>query len=483
MSLLKELMLGESLTKEMIHTQIDKAFIPLVEAELGTIKTIINNYDSRKGSDILSDSTVLSKIDNINKILSDRFGYKITVVNRDDGLISTIPVYPPNFSVLNGSATGFINSMSEYFTGKDKIYASPKDIKDYSKNVDAVYNNILNSYKALRDQLNKSNVMVDNKNAKINNLPNDYNVFIFMNFSYLLNAKGLNVSPSELMAGMLHEIGHNFTSFEKSIYSVYNTVLLMDSIQETINNKNTDPINVIKISYDKATGQKEASKNKDTLSVLSAVYNSLNGKNFGDDKLNQNSRISAEQQADQFVSRFAYGKELSTMLMKVGITERELTSVEVENNKGVVTTLVIIMAAGAAMASPLVAILPLWYLVFSFGFSVGEIRDYNNHNKIYDTGVRRLLRLKQDAIRQIRLMDKKTIESETIKRLEDTILIINMQVKILTDETNKGFLQKFFDRYQYEYKTKKVVNMVELVEELTENDLHYLNLKIKQMKA
>lgn len=474
MKALKSIIDSGMLTYEMIHTQSDRVFIPLVLKELEYIKTSIINSDTRNGKVLVDAKDIQKSITKLSEILSDRFGFQINVIDKMHGNISTTPIYPPAFNVLNGGASKFIESLTEYFSSKDLKYLNAKNIFSFDKNVDDVYNNIYKSYKTLKEHLIKNNVVVDNKNAKIYNLPKDYNVFINIDFTFLLNTRGLNLTAEMLLGTLLHEIGHVYTSFEKSILSVYNTVVLLDTIKESINNKNEDPINIIKITMGKISGEKNLFKDRDTISALIAMKSSLDGYNFADDKFYQNSRISAEQQADQFVSRFGYAKELTEALVKLGINER--MRVESDSMSPIGILLFFILFILFVPAGAVLLVLIAYLAVIS---DKSTLQDFNKYDKLYDTGVRRLLRIKQDSIRQMRLLSK-DIDKDLFKRLEDTILVVDANIKILTNSENKTFLNKYFDKYQYDSKTKKVVNMLEITEELMENDLHYLNLKLKQ---
>lgn len=471
---------NENITHEMIHTQTDRGFIPLVVKELDVIKNIIINNDIRSSNTLIDNNDFKKVVSKVNNLLSERFKYNINIIDRVGIGLATVPVYPPNFNVLNGSSSRFIESLSDYFSQdklKDKKYLDPKEILNFDKNVDDVYNNIYKSYKALREQLNKSHVVIDNKNATISNLPKDYNVFIYIDFTFVMHDKGLNLTSEELLAAILHEVGHTYTAFEKSVYSVYSTVVLLDTIQESINNKNNDPINVLKISYDKMTGTNGTLKNKDTIEVISTLRDNLEGYNYNDDKFYQNSRISSEQQADQFVSRFGLGKELIIGLEKLGTSYRMFNSMESGGATSFIT-----LSLLALIFNPGVGFIMVFFTIICLITGTEELKEYNKYDKIYDSGVRRYLRVKQDAIRQMRLLDKNKYDKELFKRLEDAVLTVDAKLKILTNEKSKTFLNKFYDRYQYDAKTKKVVNMLELVEELMENDLHYLSLKIKELK-
>ena len=476
MSLLKDVMgLEGTLTHEMIHTQTDIKFLSEVEDRIRSIKNFVVQEDIRNIKNLLENKDIIKHMEDINSILTKRFGFSITLINRNRSGLSTIPVYPPNYNVLNGSSLDFIKALKEYFTNPKnatKIYKSNSSIKDYDASVDDVYNSIYKSYKSLKESLDKNKVVIDLKNARIENLPKEYNVFIFIDICYALHNKGQNRSPEDLMAGILHEIGHTFTSFEKSIYSVYNTMVLLDTIREVKNSKENDIVNIIEITNNRL-GIKSSQKG-DTISALVALKDSLDGYVFTDDKTLQNSRISAEQQADQFANRFGYGKQSMIGLSTYGTFFRMMGSVEAsyESSKVGAVLILMLMLVYFPIGIPLIITMIL--------SDITEIRDYHRYNKAYDDDIRRTLRFKQDAIRQIRLLDGKTIDKDIIKRLEDTIEFADAKIQILSNPDNKTFITKFYDKYQYDSTTKKVVNMLEISESLMENDLHYINLKLKE---
>ena len=245
MSLLKQatnnIELGNTLTHEMIHTQTDTTFLKEVEDRLTGIKNFVIQEDVRNIKYLLDNKNIVKYLEEINEILTKRFGFEINIINRVGGGLSTLPVYPPQYNVLNGDSINFLKHLSSFFNGKDmldKVFKKAKDVKDKDMDYNDVYNNVYKSYKSLKEHLERNKVIIDLKNAKIHNLPKEYNVFIFVDICYVLHNKGQNRTPQDLMAGILHEIGHTYTAFEKSIYSVYNTMVLLDTIRETNNNNN-----------------------------------------------------------------------------------------------------------------------------------------------------------------------------------------------------------------------------------------------------
>lgn len=475
MSLLKNatdnIELGRNLTHEMIHTQTDIVFTTELEKEIQFIKTEVNKEDIRSSKNFFKNALATKSLKSIGDILSKRFGFEINFIFEEGAGLCTIPVYPSEYNIVTDIAKYY---QGEYrYKSKSDTVMSPKDIKDFKESSDHVYQNIYKAFDSLNKKLAKENVVIDLKKAKIHNLPKEYNIFIIADIAYALHEKGLKWTASELVAGILHEVGHSFTLFEKSIYTVKNTILLMDTIKEQLNNKNNNTDDIINITYKKISNKTSVDN---TLNTSAALTEFLNGYSFVDDKFEQNSRISAEQQADQFASRFGYGKELVTLISSYGDNYRLKTTFEVLLEGGNIGGLILVLAGVIINPGGTIAFMAVLFLIEILG-----LRNYNKLWKQYDTDLRRYLRIKQDAIRQLRLYNKKDVINQAMyKRLEDTILLITTKVEIMSNMNNRNFLNKFVDKIESDVNTKKVVNMLEISESLMENDLHYLNLKLKE---
>ncbi len=475
MSLLKNatdnIELGFYLTHEMIHSQTDIVFTAELEKEIQFIKTEINKEDIRSSKNFFKNEIATKSLKNISNILSKRFGFSINFIFEEGCGLCTIPVYPSEYNIVIDIAK-YYNGENRY-KSKSETIMSPNDIKDFKESSEHVYQNIYKAFDALNKKLKKENVVIDLKNAKIHNLPEEYHIFIISDIAYALHEKGLKWSSGELVAGLLHEIGHSFTLFEKSIYTVKNTILLMDTVKEQLNSKNNNTDDIINITYKKLSNKTSVDN---TLNTSAALTEYLNGYSFVDDKFEQNSRISAEQQADQFASRFGYGKELVTLVSTYGDNYRLKTTFEVLLEGGNIGGLLLVLAGVIINPGGTIGAMIGLFLVEILG-----LRNYNKFWKQYDTDLRRYLRIKQDAIRQLRLYNKKDVINQAMyKRLEDTILLVTTKVDIMSNMNNRNFLNKFVDKLESDASTKKVVNMLEISESLMENDLHYLNLKLKE---
>lgn len=124
-----------------------------------------------------------------------------------------------------------------------------------------------------------------------------------------------------------------------------------------------------------------------------------------------------------------------------------------------------------------------WGLLI-IGILTAYLRKANNYFKkesIYELNQFRLLRLKQDNIRQLRLLDKKA-DKELVKKIMTNIEEIDERIKYIlyTSEALKknSYLRKVLIEGQIDKDTKSLLDMNDLVYDLMENDLHVKYRKI-----
>lgn len=488
-----ELSLQEDLTFEMIQSQTDVAFINDLRKDIEYIKNVIDVNDIRKASKLdFNYPEANAAVRRLSEVLTKRFGFNINIFLRDHLNCSTNVVVPGSFNVLNGDNDWF-DGMKEYFKSKgSKVYKDIKSFIDFTKNIDDYYNLVYNNIKEMEKVYDKFNIVVDNKNAKIHGLPKDFSVLLTMDLCYYLNSKGVNASVDELIAIILHEIGHNFTSFEKLYYKVKNSIVVLEAIRETVSNNVKDNITALRLVSKRLGGP--VTGNGET-ELLIDIKNKLTGE-YGDDKFGQINRTSAEQQADQFVSRFGMGAALATGLTRTGYWVRPKYD-ELEQQIGIAILLAIVLngyaiwiLAGAMVSAGTGAIVLISTMIFSaifianaFGTVKRVTQDYFKHINLYEMDYQRLLRVKQDCIRQIRMLDKKT-EKLLLENLLYNIKIVEEKLRIIDGIVEYKKANSFIDKYilnnLMDTKTKSILNINDMVQSLMENDLHY---KIKTLKG
>ena len=110
-------------------------------------------------------------------------------------------------------------------------------------------------------------------------------------------------------------------------------------------------------------------------------------------------------------------------------------------------------------------------------------QDYFKHINLYEMDYQRLLRVKQDCIRQIRMLDKKT-EKLLLENLLYNIKVVEERLRIIDDIVEYKKANSFIDKYLLnnlmDPKTKSILNISDITQSLMENDLHY---KIKTLKG
>jgi hypothetical protein len=98
----------------------------------------------------------------------------------------------------------------------------------------------------------------------------------------------------------------------------------------------------------------------------------------------------------------------------------------------------------------------------------------------YELDYQRVLRLKQDAIRQLRLLDKKD-DKILVNRLMDNIVILDERLSFINsimEEAKKDIFKKWMMENQFDPKSNSILTMNNLVQDLMENNLH---IKTKQL--
>lgn len=169
---------------------------------------------------------------------------------------------------------------------------------------------------------------VDLANAKLGGLFSEYEHKLFLNYVVLF--KELDMTPSEVTAVTLHELGHLFTTCEYTDRMDSNNQIMM-GVAEYIANKKRD----VDLSYvytelkkvDPKINEEEVDKICGGDRIIAgyhwyrfigravlADFDSQNGKAPGEKVYDQ---TSSEAVSDNFCTRFGYGKELISALDKM----------------------------------------------------------------------------------------------------------------------------------------------------------------------
>lgn len=470
----------EVLTCEMIMPQTDTKFLTELRVLISDLANTVNSKDYRNTSVLIEENpNVHEKITKISEVLSKRFNFNISLTLEPSMSACTTVTVPGSLSILSNS--DWMVSLKEYFDKKKgMIYKDIKTMSDFKRNVDDYYNQLYKNVKAFDKILDNFNISIDLKNATISGLPKDYWLLMRADFCYLLNRKGNNLSPDELIAILLHEIGHNFTTFEKLYFNIRNSAVILDAIRDTANNGVKDIPSILKIVSKKMGNN----PNKNSMELLVDLRRTTIGSLPGEVVQYNN-----EQQADQFVTRFGLGAPLATGLTKYGawvrITNATLVDkIETAVSTGIVLSLLVIptimVPAAFVAATVLLATTVGMYISNQLTNLTNNIQAKQS-DVAYEMDYTRTLRIKQDLIRQVRILDK-VKDKLLIKQILESVEIIDEKLvfieNLIEKVKNNSWIERYIMARQFSDKQKSLIEMNDLVQELMENELHLKLLKL-----
>ena len=460
------------LSKEMIKPQPNDWVVPAIENMFKKIQDEVSKLGNNIKGAYFKNKNIKKYYAEIDKLVKDRFGIPIHHAYAPIPYAVYTVAPKSTFNTIKRFNLGIIGSIAN--NAKD----SNTDVVDMTK-ADQRMQAMANLTKAnaeLEKTLNSDGVIIDLDKAVIKNLPKDYYIQVITS-PYILFEK-FNFSPLEVTALLLHEVGHAFTHLEYSYKNVALTTNLVDTITENVA-KNKSTKDILKIVYqDVLDGNPDDVKDGNLITIgLKTInkyqaYVMYNNNNFHSD-------TDSEQLADQFSARMGLGNELilslNTIIKTYGYRPpaQDPSTGEYLLVFGV-TAMYIIMAA-SALGSVIGAI---FGIIISAVLALKLYRE-KSPSSTYDDDYRRLKRIRNDMVRQMRLykLDKKIIQSYL-----DTIDYTDKLLAKLKVPKYESIITKIY----YRMHTSKV-NMIDvkyieqLTEDLMENDLHTASMKLKMV--
>ena len=383
----------------------------------------------------------------ITKLIKDRLGIKIELII-DDPYVDAA-CYP--------GAWFNINTVMQQKPWRNieiiRIY-DPKRARDYEKR-----------YQEFRKY--KKDNWVDTKNAKIGGFFTEYAFELFFNFNQLRSAK---LTPKEMAAIFMHEMGHIFTFieyFDRTIETNQTLACVLNSLEDADGDA-SDPKHIYRLKeIDKINGTEfidslEGINNKEVITtvVLNETMEAI--------KLNSNVNTSnyndsaGESQADVFSSRFGLGRDLATGLYKLhksfGFDPR------VSLFALITQTFLDIFFLVFAISGFLIGFGALIAIVFVVN---GYYNAEHKRNYTYDDLPIRLTRMKEQVVTELKNPKlSKELKKELIKNIE------NIETCIKGSYKYKHLLGHLFDLLlPAARREKKAIEVQRKLEELTANDL------------
>lgn len=389
---------------EVIAFQNDEPFIDRATSAIDTILAVANGSRAK-----LKTTEGKKALANLAKVFTDRFNIQFAV-DCDDTECNAYSVcfspimdqYLRNTQFMNISGT--LDNIEKFkkkspdsysnVTEKDVDMSKVKGLYDYWDN----YANIttINLFKSIKD----SKFELDLNNAKVKSGKNLLG-YIAADFIGFPN-KGCN--SREILAILLHEVGHAFNELER-VYMVYNNVfILQDVLVEEYAKKNKTPADVLKIFYSKTDLEQDKDKPSTIAGVILAANKSIiRGIDSG--RVTSYDLSNHEQLADEFAARFGLGAEIISAFEKADyLTGADERSMVAEGSLGAIamglglTAYGMIAAAIGAIGFAVISLLPAILLLWLGSSSIINI---NKNGTVYDTIERRIQRLRNTTVRRM----------------------------------------------------------------------------------
>ncbi len=281
----------------LISFQFDRSDVSKAEdIMIDIVKNInVDGYTS-------TDKTVASKVKDLSKVLSGIVGFNVSLTYSAGSNFCTY-IIPAK---INDALLNNVNDVAEYY---ESTKSDGSISEEYYKKNDTIDSMLGRGYEVLNNTLSTNGIKVDLDKGKIVGIPNDFHQLVLVDFSYVLDTYKL--TARECLACIMHEIGHTFTYY-KQLGSVYaNMTTLLDTIKEEYLVKNSSPRETITIAYNKISKNKKDIDDKPTEEVVIDL-----GRMILTTDTNLTSK-EVESQSDVFATRYGFGEELSTALVKM----------------------------------------------------------------------------------------------------------------------------------------------------------------------
>jgi len=422
-------------------------------------------------------------INELERRFTKRFGVSFKLVNADDMLAAVIPTPPLNDNVLgDGAETNYdifssMLNLGNCEDGECSHIKKPRgtkeirDIQDVLLDEKSVVWHIWSSFNKMSKTLNADGVTVNNKKATIDGLPKDYTIFILVDFKLAINVYKLN--SREMLAIMLHEIGHSYTYIEQSYRTVRETSVLLDTLRHEIG-KGKSFTETMKIMYKKMDGKKDI-EDKGTTRVFLEVLDLYMDKTKDLDMNNPHSGTDSEQVADMFATRFGYGGDLARGLELV--IHNNYNIIRFIQSVVIATFLYIMLATldiVAALSITIFVLVKILVIYFVYTRVLDIVVPHKYKRETYDRLRQRYNRIKLDIVRQIRASDlPKEIIREYVKEFNSIDKLVNK-----TDK-DKRFTELLASTMPWNKGSVRRKLLEQTLEEMSENRLYVASGSLK----
>ena len=426
------------LATESVATQSDR-FGESIESLVSMIVADIDDGAIKSSKDVAGNPIV----HRLEARIFDRLKIKVSFVV-DEHLAAVLPFYSNKNHVF----------IHEYFRGRF-------DIRDQNK--------LLKTFQGKTGTVNLDK-------ATLSGIYSEYTHPFFIDFYKL--RKIFELSAAEITGVMLHELGHAF-------YACYyadrsdRTNQVLASISRHIVNKEEGDIEYVYRELDKITpsGAREAADkmvNGNRVVAGMAFFKVTVGVVRSQMEDDHYSNTSFEQRADNFASRFGYGKPLVLALDKLstGSAEKSFVARSFVHIATILPTILLISALLTTLLGPgfLAFALCTFYNLVYFSIFREDMKDYT-----YDKLKFRYLRIRQDMVDQLK---NTKLPKNVVADLVEMVYAIDVSIKETADvKTLPSYIANFV--FSGARKTSDSIDEQQVMEALASNDLFLKSAELR----
>ena len=487
------------LNQEMIAYQNDKPFIDAATAAIQNIfdNCGVNNSNINKGEGAKA-------IKALEDIFTKRFGVKVIFGSNSEYSTHTL---------CSGSTIGFDynNFVNLYGTFEVLDKFKEKDPEFYNKLVNGTIDfndpkykdqtkwfkelgNI--SFYSILDQVKKTGLTLDVKNAKIVNPPKNYSVYISSDWYHYTN--DLKIDPKEQLSVLLHEFGHNWYQLENMMKLYANVDILNDTLREDYGSKNKTPVETMKIFYNKTKlDMPKNIPNNIVAATVMAYKDIIRGSQYSQESVGY--ITNEESSADEFSSRFGLGSSLVTALEKLSPYGYEYDAYQYDIND-LKTDIVTGLGIGMLITGALVSLIPVMaatsigmLIAGGIGLLGGIFTGYNfakdtmsniyslsaKSVSLYDNVDRRYKKVRNTTIRRLNWVTDVNVKKQILKDIED----IDNKIKPVLANLANSKLRKITEYFAKDTESFQEQKLNELLEDLNANEIHVAANLFKTLKV
>jgi len=415
---------------ESISVQHD-GFGERLEAQISFIVEEIKKVDGR-AVDLNDSHPVIVKIQNM---VFDRFGMKIDLIT-DSHLAATLPFYSNRNHIF----------LPDFIRGNLNIREQTKLLKTFE---------------------NKSG-FVNLEKATVGGIFSEYEHPVFMNFVELVRSHDFTVP--EITACLLHELGHDFNACYYSDRSDRTNQVLANIARNLMNSEKGDidyifkelqqiTPSATKEAVDKmVNGSRVVAGMTWFKTIIGVVKSQLDDDTYSD--------TSFEQKADNFATRFGYGKALLTSLDKLHKYSPEkskamLVIIQLVGSVGTIALSISVLSLlGAGSLGLALALCFFNFIILTL--SREDVVDYT-----YDKLKQRYIRVRLDAIDQLK---SPRLKKDQIRATLDSIYAMD---EVIKETANLKLLPAYISNFIFSgaRKADNSITDQQLMEALASNDL------------